>query len=838
MMPEATHTRPTTEDRIRAALWFAERGFGVFTVWSADEHGICRCPAGKVCLQAGKHPIMAHGFHDATNDPDRIRTLLSAGSQPNYGLVCPEGVFALDVDGEGVAALAELEQNLGALPDTLRTETAHGQHIFLRWPPDLPRPLGQLFGYVTRWGSGRDAGYVIGPRSVHASGFEYSPSGSFEIEQIPETWARAALEARAKPPALVVSAGTYQLPESVAATESRYGAIRTYVAHLYNTGLQPIEMWPLVRDILAPRFAAPLEERELRGRFDRTVANMGQRLGDRRIPGARVEEPQGPLEDGALTEYDSTPIEWLWEAWLPRGVVTLMDGNPGVSKSTLVADLVARITTGRPWPDESPMPAGSNRAMWITTEDDPGRVLRPRIEAAGGNCALVRFVKSEVVFPSGAEAFKELVCRRAAEPAGLALVILDPLFSHIDATVRTIADAEMRKGVMNPLAEAAEAAGVAILVVRHFSKDSTASAINRGAGSLGGIVGAARALWSVILDPEDETGETKAVGVAKLNYARPHAALRYHVVDRLPPGWVSGSVSGVEWLGESPVNVSSMMSEAPDVHDAVAALEEILAAGSLPSAAAESRMKSRGFGKAATKGAKKRLGVVSSKLGMAGGWSWCLPTMREEVEGVGRDSFEEVEEVFDVTPSTPSEPRAPAHTRETIPPSTPSTPSGPDRPLRAESEIDPDSAGGNFQSIKRERGNPFGSGDPFEEVEEVEGAEGVPGSCARPREADPLPVFFSAKRRTGSRSARVVGSGQCPVCGRDTNVEWDQASQTYRMKQHAGEGGRCAGSGIGAVERPASTWLRPCSDYADHQQSHRQTSEGWVCDACQPEEMS
>jgi len=35
-------------------------------------------------------------------------------------------------------------------------------------------------------------------------------------------------------------------------------------------------------------------------------------------------------------------------------------------------------------------------------------VLRPRIEAAGGDASLVRFVKGEVVFPSGKAAFADL----------------------------------------------------------------------------------------------------------------------------------------------------------------------------------------------------------------------------------------------------------------------------------------------------------------------------------------------------------------------------------------------------------------------------------------------
>src|SRR5712671_6648251 len=91
--------RPTSDDRIRAALWFAEHGFGVFSVWSETETGACRCPLGAACDNAGKHPITRNGFKDATTDSARIRTLLSAGSEPNYGLVPPDGVFILDVDG-------------------------------------------------------------------------------------------------------------------------------------------------------------------------------------------------------------------------------------------------------------------------------------------------------------------------------------------------------------------------------------------------------------------------------------------------------------------------------------------------------------------------------------------------------------------------------------------------------------------------------------------------------------------------------------------------------------------------------------------------------------------
>jgi Protein of unknown function (DUF3987)/Bifunctional DNA primase/polymerase, N-terminal len=196
--------RPTAEERIRAALWFVERGFRVLSVWSTHDDGRCRCgdPHDEVNgrkldpANVGKHPVTAKGFHDATADVDKIRTLLSAGSQPNYGLVPPEGCFALDVDGGAIERLVRLADTFGALPPTLTTRTAHGTHALLRWPANVPRPTGNLFKIVTRWGGNPGSGYVIGPRSVHPSGFVYQLEGStFEMAELPEAWAKAASEA-------------------------------------------------------------------------------------------------------------------------------------------------------------------------------------------------------------------------------------------------------------------------------------------------------------------------------------------------------------------------------------------------------------------------------------------------------------------------------------------------------------------------------------------------------------------------------------------------------------------------------------------------------------------
>lgn len=349
----ATSTRPSPAERIRAAHWFADRGFGVFSAWSTTPDGVCKCSRKRECPSPGKHPIGEQGFLENTRDHDKITLLLSAGSEPNYGLVCPDGVFVLDVDGDGVAQLADLERLHGPLPPTLRTNTAHGQHVFLRWPADLPRPMKRMFGYVTRWGSGSAAGYVIGPRSVHASGAVYAPAGPFtEIAEIPRAWAEAAVEpARADGPLVIeVGSGGYQLPDE-GYTESRYDAIRDYIASRYMRGHSREEVWAGVLIVLAPRFAQPLADADLRTRFDRAWRGTAERLGPPQPPQQVPESVStAPAEQVVAAAWPTAPDPAVYHG--PLGDIALAvadhtEADPVGILATLLSSAGACMGHGR-----------------------------------------------------------------------------------------------------------------------------------------------------------------------------------------------------------------------------------------------------------------------------------------------------------------------------------------------------------------------------------------------------------------------------------------------------------------------------------------------------------
>jgi hypothetical protein len=488
-MPIDSIHRPSADERIRAALWFAERGFGVFSVWSTTGDGICRCPAGKTCEQPGKHPVTAHGFHDATTDEAKIRTLLSAGSNPNYGLVCPDGVFALDVDGEGVARLAELEAKLGPLPDTLRTRTANGEHIFLRWPTSHPRPIGQLFGFVTRWGSGRDAGYVIGPRSVHASGAVYAPVGTvFEIAELPDAWARSVVAPRPTSSSTITVTGSYALPERVAASESRYEAIRAYVAHLYNRRIAREEMLPLILARLAPRFETALTEGEIRSRFERAVAKLAERLGEPR--GEEVKAPReiGPGIDAAdLLELDLPPIRWIVPDLIPDGT-TIIAAPPKVGKSCFVYQVVVEAALGG---DLLGKPVERGSALYLALEDGKRRGQeRLRAALAGRTMPRGRLEVRWDARPIGAGFEEDIAAWLDAHPDAL-VVAVDTLQRVRPVSSGKRGAYEVDVDDLGRLQGLFRDRRVALLIVHHARKDGSNDDFLASVSGTYGITGSA-----------------------------------------------------------------------------------------------------------------------------------------------------------------------------------------------------------------------------------------------------------------------------------------------------------------------------------------------------------
>ncbi len=492
-MAQEPAARPNTEDRIRAALWFAERGFGVFSVWSTDPDGTCRCKLRARCESPGKHPVPANGFKSATTDPVRIRAMLSAGSDPNWGMLPPEGVFALDVDGEGPRILGELEGRYGSLPPTLRTATAHGQHVFLRWPETFPRPVGQLFGFVTRWGSGPTAGYVIGPRSVHSSGAEYAPLGDcFDVAELPDAWAHAALEVREPEPSITIRG-----PQQITVGH-RHEYLRNQARHLVGLGLAGDDLYNAVA-ALNRQLAEPKSEEAVRRAIgeaetkfapDPVDPDTGERIPERR----RRERRTAPAKiiDGlpfytAAQVKAMTPdtIEWAWRDYLAFGTVVEIVGPPKAGKTTLVFSLVRAMTAGLPFLERVTCPG----PVVVLTEQGSTslRAVLERTGIADRDDVVLLFHRD-----ARSHEWPDIVATAVArcEELGARVLVVDTLPAFAGLTGDAENDAGAALEAMEPLL-AASGAGYAVLVNRHRRKAWEGGDIadeGRGSGAFSGAV--------------------------------------------------------------------------------------------------------------------------------------------------------------------------------------------------------------------------------------------------------------------------------------------------------------------------------------------------------------
>jgi AAA domain len=338
-----------------------------------------------------------------------------------------------------------------------------------------------------------------------------------------------------------------------------------------------------------------------------------------------------PPEPDLVCMADVQPraVDWLFRPWLPRGEMTLLDGDPGMAKSTLSLDLIARVTRGWPMPpaavrSDSGAIREPGRVVILSAEDDPHAVIRPRLDAAGADCSRVFFfprVKQAggarlPVLPDDLELLADYLAERRP-----ALVVIDPLMAYLAACYDAHKDSDIRH-CLHRTVEAVRTLGAALLVIRHLNKLIQGSALYRGGGSVG-IIGAARVGWLAGRHPDEP--EVRVLAQLKNNLAPVPLALTY----RLGP---VGEVARVDWGEESDLAPDEILTHpsagergrpAERLAAAEVFLREVLADGPVGSDELERLAARRGVRKRTLEAARQSLGVRALRIGSE--WLCALP---------------------------------------------------------------------------------------------------------------------------------------------------------------------------------------------------------------------
>lgn len=339
--------------------------------------------------------------------------------------------------------------------------------------------------------------------------------------------------------------------------------------------------------------------------------------------------PERRVKVTRVADIEPQEIEHLWYGRMAAGKITVLDGDPGLGKSTMTLEIAAAFSAGKMLPGMD-APLTPRGVIVLSAEDGEGDTIRPRLEAAGADLTKVVMFRMQdeeghTLIPSIPEDIKFLEQQIQATNAGL--VIIDPFMAFLSSDKNANRDQDVRSALA-PLASMLEENKTACLILRHLNKSIGSSPLYRGGGSIG-IIGAARFGLIVAKDPEDETGRNRILAPQKVNLAAEPPALRYSLES------VEGTqVARIRWMGEADITTTKLLGDASqDSHERSAVseaadwLHEALRHGPKPSSEIRTLATKDGLSWRTVERAKDSLGVKARRDGFTQGakWMWYLP---------------------------------------------------------------------------------------------------------------------------------------------------------------------------------------------------------------------
>jgi RecA-family ATPase len=313
-----------------------------------------------------------------------------------------------------------------------------------------------------------------------------------------------------------------------------------------------------------------------------------------------------------LSTFARKEVDWLWKPFIPRAMMTIMEGDPDVGKSYLAMHIAAEISKGGSLPGGTKLKRG--KVLYFSQEDDPAYTIRPRVEDMGGNTRSIKVHVGDSVFDEkGLEIVAGLI--KTWKPD---LIVIDPLVGYVGAGVDFFRANEIRP-VLRALSDIAETANCGLLVIRHLTKGKHDKAMHQGGGSVDFI---AFVRSAIRVAPHPERENHRVVAHFKHNLSERGKSQSYELVQQKPP-----LMPKVEWRGEVDVSIDDLHSvakkEPSELDHAVKFLQNYLADG--PKQASEIADKADSFSISAKtlERAKTTIGIKPKKVGKH--WVWQIP---------------------------------------------------------------------------------------------------------------------------------------------------------------------------------------------------------------------
>ena len=197
---------------------------------------------------------------------------------------------------------------------------------------------------------------------------------------------------------------------------------------------------------------------------------------------------------------ETKEIEWLWKPFIAFGKVTMIQGDTGVGKTSLMVKIVADCTNGLKPPTQfhgelqEQEKAEPLTTFYVTTENGIEDTLIPMFDLCGGNREHLYYQDED----EGHFVLNEDEIRAVVRQFGAKLIVIDPWQEFLDDIAST--SNEKIRTMIRRVQRVAEETGAAVVLCGNFTKARAGSDLNKGMGGAE-LTNTLRSLLTVREDP-------------------------------------------------------------------------------------------------------------------------------------------------------------------------------------------------------------------------------------------------------------------------------------------------------------------------------------------------
>ena len=200
------------------------------------------------------------------------------------------------------------------------------------------------------------------------------------------------------------------------------------------------------------------------------------------------------------SDLQITTIDWLWEPYLPFGKVSIIEGDGGDGKTTMILAIAAMLSkgiqppamkNGRLQEEKKIKPLNT---FYLSIEDGLTDTILPCYTENGGDPKRICFSREKLHHMTLNE--EEVLDMIHANNARL--LVIDPIQAFLPENTNMANVTSMRK-ILTMLAHVASTTNTAIVIIGHLNKSEGKKAVHRGLGSAD-IAAAVRSILLVYMD--------------------------------------------------------------------------------------------------------------------------------------------------------------------------------------------------------------------------------------------------------------------------------------------------------------------------------------------------